>query len=301
MQNLPIIVERQFLLYTLNEHLARTAVLVQPLALSCEDGSRGGASGSHSQLSDAPSLVTIDVPLPLAPSPAIKQAGRQQQQQETDQPGQGAAQQLEGSGSGWNPFEDAPTASSARGSSHTNAAQASSSSALPERAVGYFPDGELQEVALPPGLAAALQRLGLGRSLGFVRLLQQPRAGGGSSSSGSESAWLPLALWLGMPMAPSPLCHAVCNAALAADFLDAPARAAQREGQAALTAALAEVASRYGACSTGFAGGSRDDDLGSYVDRPIRNLRFASGVLSPADDLAPVLDGAMLLTAAAAS
>lgn len=296
--------ERQFLLYTLNEHLARTAVLVQPLALPGGDGGRGGASGSHLQLTDAPSLVTIDVPLPLAPSPAAAvQAGRQQQQQDTDQPGHGAAQQPEGSGSGWNPFEDAPAAGSARGSSSTNAAQASSSSALPERAVGYFPDGESQEVALPAGLAAALQRLGLGRSLGFVRLLQQPRAGGGSSSSssGSAPAWLPLALWLGMPMAPSSLCHAVCNAALAADFLDAPARAAQREGQAALTAALAEVASQYGACSTGFAGGSRDDDLGSYVDRPTRNLRFAGGVLAPADDLAPVLDGAMLLTAAAAS
>lgn len=296
LQNLPIIVERHFLLYTLNEHLARTAVLVQPLALPAGNGGGSGAPGAHGQLSDAPGIVTIDVPLPLAPSAAAVHV-------EGQQPGQDAALRLEGGGSGWNPFEDAPSAGSAGSTASANAAavDSSSSAALPDRAVGFYSDGEAQEVVLPPGLAPALHRLGLGRSLGFVRLLQDPRAGSSGGGDGGGAAWLPLALWLGMPMTPSPLCQAVCNAALVAEFLDAPARAAQREGQVALSAALAELAARYGACSTGFAGGSRDDDLGSYVDHPTRNLRFGGGVLALADDLAPMLDGAMLLAAAAAS
>ncbi|PSC69009.1 puromycin-sensitive aminopeptidase isoform X1 [Micractinium conductrix] len=288
-QALPVLVERPFLLFTLNEYLARTALLVQPVRLT------GGAAAS--QLSDTPALPTIDVPLPLRP------AGGEVA---------GAAQAAPAGGGGWNAFEQ-PEAAPAAGDGGAGGSSAAAQQG--ERAVGYLPGGETQEVALPAGLTPALHRLGLGSSPGFLRLVQASAAevtaqgaasgGDGSAAGGeggaSEERWLPLALWLGMPMQPSALCQAVCDASLAARFLEPKARQRQREGQATLSAALAALAASHGACSTAFAGGGRDDDLGSFVDRPTRNLRFAGGQLAQAEDLAEVLDGAPLLAALGAA
>lgn len=298
-----MVVEAQFLLFTLNEHLARTALLVQPLCLTPAAAAAAGAGGSRSQqLSDAPPIVTIDVPLPLTLLPRESPAG-----------GTVAAagdNGIGGSGSGgsWNPFDGGPG---------PTAAASSSSSSQTGRAVGYLPSGDAEEVSLPPGLPAALQRMGLGGSLGFLRLLQEPAAEAAGPDDAPEAAdpvaaadgnqqaaaaaqqqqrWLPLALWLGMPMQPSQLCRAVCAAAQAAGFLDAPARSAQRAGQTTLGATLSALAARHGACSTAFAGGGKDDDLGCFVDRPTHNLAFQGGRLGPAE-LGAAVAGVPLLQA----
>jgi hypothetical protein len=285
-----VVVETQFLLHTLNEYLQRTPLLVQALALPPpgQAGAPRSGAAARQQLSDAPPLVTLDVPLPLAPRPPAAAA-----------PGDrgGSAESGGGGGSGWNPFES-PQSSPGGGGSASPAAPAE-----PEAAVGYLPSGEAQEVQLPPGMAAALTRLGLGGSLGYLRLLQEPPpSGAGGGDGGGDGAappprWLPLALWLGMPMQPSELCAAVCSAAAAGAFLDAPARQAQREGQATLAAALALLAAEHGACGTCFAGGGRDDDLGSYVDRPTRNLLCEGGRLAPLC-LGEVVEGPQLLAPA---
>ena len=247
-QALPVLVERPFLLFTLNEYLARTALLVQPVRLT------GGAAAS--QLSDTPALPTIDVPLPLRP------AGGEVA---------GAAQAAPAGGGGWNAFEQ-PEAAPAAGDGGAGGSSAAAQQG--ERAVGYLPGGETQEVALPAGLTPALHRLGLGSSPGFLRLVQASAAevtaqgaasgGDGSAAGGeggaSEERWLPLALWLGMPMQPSALCQAVCDASLAARFLEPKARQRQREGQATLSAALAALAASHGACSTAFAGERGEQD-----------------------------------------
>lgn len=172
--------------------------------------------------------------------------------------------------------------------------------------IGYLASGESQEVQLPLGLAPALQQLGLGGSLGCLRLLLDPsppspgaaeeeeEGEGQQQGQGQEQRWLPLGLSLGMPMQPTELCQAVCTAAQAASFLDARARQQQREGQGALQAALHALVAQHGACSTCFVGGGRDDDLGCFVDRPTRNLLFSGGRLAPLD-LSGVAEGVPLL------
>ena len=170
---------------------------------------------------------------------------------------------------------------------------------------GYLASGEAQEVMLPRGLAPALQQLGLGGSLGYLRLLLDPSPAslaaaeeeegqGQQHGEGQGQRWLPLALSLGMPMQPTELCQAVCSAAQAASFLDARARQQQREGQGALQAALHALVAQHGACSTCFVGGGRDDDLGCFVDRPTRKLLFSGGRLAPLD-LSSVAEGVPLL------
>ena len=271
-------VDPQFLLYTLNEYLARTALLVQPLKLPTT-GSNSGGGGSHSQLSaaEAGGITTIDVPLPLAGAGVAGAA-------EAGRPGSSSQ---EDAAAAWNPFEAPSNGSNGGG--------------LQSRATGYLASGEAQEVLLPPGLAPAPQYLGLGGSLGYLRLLLEPT----SPSPGEEEQqpeqpapqrWLPLALCLGMPMQPTELCEAVCSAAQAAAFLDARARQQQREGQGALQAALNAQIAQHGACSTCFVGGGRDDDLGSFVDRPTRNLLFSGGKLAPLD-LSAAAEGVPLLPA----
>ena len=294
-----MVVDAQQLLFALNEYLSRTALLVQPLCLPAgAAAAAAAASASRSQLSDAPPIVTIDVPLPLTLLPKAVPAGSG-----------GAASGTTGGGGGsndsWNPFGVA-AAPGGSGSSGGGGA--------PDKAVGYLPSGDAQEVALPPGLPAALQQLGLGGALGYVRLLQEPEAAAAAAGDDAQPAgvasepaaaqqaeqrearWVPLALWLGMPMTPSQLCRAVCSAAQAAGFLDPPVLAAQRAGQATLAGALAGLAARHGACSTAFAGGGRDDDLGCYVDRPTRNLAFEAGRLAVAD-LGAAVEGVPLLLA----
>ena len=278
-----------------------TALLVQPLRLA-PSASPAGGSASRPQLSDAPPLTTIDVPLPLTLLPPAEMAARPGS-------GQGAAEGAAAS-DGWNPFEEG-SGGAAGGSGTSGGGSGSGSGSQPARAVGYLPSGDADEVALPPGLPAALQQLGLGGALGFLRLLAEQAEGDGAAegSSGAvsgggggqppqrEQRWLPLALWLGMPMQPSQLCRAVCAAAQARGFLEPAALRAQREGQAALGAALAAQAAAHGACSTAFAGGGRDDDLGAYVDRPVRNLELSSGGrLAPAD-LGGTAEGVPLLLA----
>ena len=298
-----------------------TALLVQPLRLPPSSGA-AGSSSSRPQLSEAAPITTIDVPLPLTLLPAAEAEGRTSSAQGAAA-GPAAAAAAAAAADSWNPFESSGS-NGGNGSCGTGGA----STSQPARAVGYLPSGDALEVALPPGLPAALQQLGLGGALGFLRLLAEPPEGeaagadvdaggiqaGSSSASeqqhqqqqqrqheagqqGSEPRWLPLALWLGMPMQPCQLCRAVCNAALARGFLEPAALRAQREGQAALAAALAAQAAAHGACSTAFAGGGQDDDLGSFVDRPVRNLELVGGRLLPAE-LGGAAEGAPLLLAA---
>ena len=63
---------------------------------------------------------------------------------------------------------------------------------------------------LPPGLVAALQQLGLGGSLGYLRLLLKPSLPSPGEEQEPEQLapqrWLLLALYLGMPMQPAELC-----------------------------------------------------------------------------------------------
>ena len=53
-----MVLEAQFLLYTLNEYLSHTAVLVQPL--------QAGPDWTE----DAPLYASVDIPLPVFPNPA---------------------------------------------------------------------------------------------------------------------------------------------------------------------------------------------------------------------------------------
>ena len=295
---------------------------MQPLCLPPSSGAAGGSS-SRPQLSDAAPITTIDVPLPLTLLPAAEAAGQTSSEQGAAAGPAAAAAAAAAAADSWNPFKSGGS-SGGNGSGGTSGASTSE----PARAVGYLPSGDAQEVTRPPGLPAALQQLGLGGALGFLRLLAEPPEGGaaggadvdaggvqaGSSSAseqqqqqqqqqqheagqqGSEPRWLPLALWLGMPMQPCQLCRAVCNAALARGFLEPAALRAQREGQAALAADLAAQAAAHGACSTAFAGGRQDDDLGSFVDRPVRNLELVGGRLLLAE-LGGAAEGAPLLLA----
>ncbi len=294
-------------------HPCSTALLVQPLRLPPASAA-AGSSSSRPQLSEAAPITTIDVPLPLTLLPGGEGAEPGSRQ------GAAAGPAAPAAADSWNPFENGG-GSSGNGAS-SGSGVSSGSNSQPARAVGYLPSGDAQEVVLPPGLPAALQQLGLGGALGFLRLLAEAPEGtaagtadedavggaaGGASASEQqqqqaaggqqgEQRWLPLALWLGMPMQPCQLCRAVCNAALDRGFLERAALRSQREGQAALAAALAAQAAAHGACSTAFAGGGRDDDLGSYVDRPVQNLELVGGRLVPAD-LGGAAEGAPLLLA----
>ncbi|KAI3436452.1 hypothetical protein D9Q98_005869 [Chlorella vulgaris] len=195
------------------------------------------------------------------------------------------------SGDSWNPFE---LAEPLPGGSERGSNLSSHQRSMPQRVVGFLPSGEAQQVQLPAGRSAALHNLGLGGSLGFVRLLQA--ASSAAAAGNGTQHWLPLMLRLGIPMQPSSLCQAVCESAAAADFLCAGAKQAHRGGQGVLAAALAALAAERGACSSAFAGGGQDDDLGPFVDRPVGTLLFDGSLLSCVQ-LGDAADGMPLLLA----
>eukprot|EP00887_Chlorella_sp_A99_P002714 scaffold6.g2714.t1 len=279
-QGTPVIAEAQHLLFTLNEHLARTALLAQPVQLA----PRPGASAS--QLSgESAALDTIDVPLPLPPGRGGGGGGTPAAGSPADD-------------SGWNPFAEPrprtprtpPPGSPAAGlaadliSLELNGAggsacaeSAGTAGGVPATVAGYRPSGEAEAVQLPPGFGAALAALGLSSSLGHVRLLR---------ALGSP-AWAPLQLCLGMPMQPCELCQAVCDAARGDGFLGPRSRRAQREGQAALQAALDQLIAAHG--GGGDLGGG--DDPSSFVARPARNLAVSEGGAASPADLSAALQG----------
>ena len=233
------------LLYALNGYLARSAVMIQPLCAG--DGGeeaqqeRGGGNGSEG----LGPFTTIDIALPLPAAPAA--------------PTSAAPDAYASNDDDWDAF-----ASLAR------PGDAASSAALEVQ--GILPSGEAEAVALPAAWAGMLRLLGLGSSLGHLRLLRDPDSG----------AWVPLQLCLGMPLQPPELCQAVCDAAQATGFLDPKTRRQQQEGQAVLQRQLLALIAQHGACSNNFVGSGEDDDLTAYVDRPIRCLKYEAGQLAAA-------------------
>lgn len=249
------------LLYALNGYLGRSAVMIQPLRLPDSGGEeaqqdRGGGGNSSEGLGP---FATIDIALPLPAAAALAGAAPH------------AA--VAAGGDDWDAF-----ASLARPGD-----PGEPSSAAPLEVQGILPSGEAEAVALPPAWAGMLRLLGLGSSLGHLRLLRDPGSG----------AWVPLQLCLGMPLQPPELCQAVCDAAAAAGFLDPHARRAQQEGQAVLQRQLLALVAEHGACSNNFVGGGEDDDLSDFVDRPVRCLKYDGGQLAAAS-FGPYLQGPLL-------
>lgn len=121
-QAAPVVADGSFLLYTLNEHLTRTAILVQPLSLP--------------PWVEATSLRTIDIPLPLSPSPATSQA---------------------------DPAIDS--------NNHTTPSSKAGTFTSIETS-----SGEEGQIQLPRELGGALESLGLAQSLGYLRMVQIPEA-----------------------------------------------------------------------------------------------------------------------------
>jgi hypothetical protein len=99
---------------------------------------------------------------------------------------------------------------------------------------GFVADGTSKPVALPVGTSRAIQRLGLQGAIGTLRVL----------NVGSEEA-LPLSISLGLPLQPTELCKAVCDAASAYGSLSTEACARHSAGQSVLQAVLDDLMCRY--------------------------------------------------------
>ena len=276
-----MIAEVQFLLYTLNEHLTRTALLAQPVQLA--------AVGS----SEPVVLATIDLPLPLpgGASAAMTVAAAPPPAAVPDLLTPTAAPEL----GAWNPFADpaddlvAVPYDFAAAVADAASPPAPNSSGNGLTVTGFRASGEPEPVHLPASFAGALTTLGLAGSLGYIRLVRHEQMPGAAPGSGP---WVPLQLCLGMPMQPCELCQAVCDAACSSSFLDARSRRRQQEGQAVLQQALDALIAEHGGWNS-FVAGGKDDDLSSHVDRPARNFLVSSqGLVQVAPtDLSASLQG----------
>jgi hypothetical protein len=164
-----------------------------------------------------------------------------------------------------------------------------------EVARGYAEDGGEAVAALPPGLPAALEALGLRGAVGALRLLRADALPG--AGPGAASRWVPLQLSLGLPLQPPALCRAACAAAAAAEFLSPTACAEHARGQAVFAAALAALAAEHGARAPPPAGGPEAAELTPPPAFPARALAAdAAGRLAPAA-LGDALQGGVSLVA----
>ncbi|KAG2449449.1 hypothetical protein HYH02_005596 [Chlamydomonas schloesseri] len=230
------LVEAPFLLYTLNEMLSRTAVLVQPLEVPHPDA--------------APEVVEVPLPLPAAALAKAAAAGSSDTDGEAGGGGGGGAAApvvvpgllRRGGGAVSVPLQPQlvaalqslglaacvghlrlmRTPAHPHGHGHNHAQQQPGPGASTPPASAGTTDTESQPQ----------QRGDRGGAVTATAAAAGP--GGGASSGGRGGGggpWLPLSASLGVPLYNLELCKAVCRAAGDADFLSSEGRAAQLQAQ----------------------------------------------------------------------
>jgi len=247
------------MLHSLNAMLRKTALLVQPLRGNLYSGSpsapsnQKGCSGATENSGGAAQMIMavgeenlsvlkqrfariVDVPLPL-PCSHFEQYHSQGQSTTTGE-STGAASHIQHLSS--------------------DLVSLSPSSGRAVKAIDAV-DGGVEEVELPPGCAPSLLSLGLACAVGSLRLLRDT----------GSNAWVPLHVSFGVPLHPRELCEAVCESAMAAQFLDPDVCQRHTCGQRTLQATLQQFISRYG---TRIAYGEGDDDLAVDVALPVHPL-----------------------------
>ncbi|KAK9917406.1 hypothetical protein WJX75_004000 [Coccomyxa subellipsoidea] len=240
----PVVVEASFLLFSLNEYLSRTALLVQPLHLPPD--------------SDEKDLTFVDIPLPLP---------------QTDQPLIGGIATSSGEvvemATPRGLREAVEDLGLQRALGFVRMLRLSADDPL------NYPEPEEPQPHPPVDLAELrLEEEEENEEEGpevEVNHAHAEHQNGGTP----PDVWVPVALGLGLPLSPDKLCIAVCGRAGASNFLEADVRREHAIGQAVLQRRLFELIADYGACTNclGGAGGRKDDTL-AYVDLPIHNLLF---------------------------
>jgi hypothetical protein len=247
-----------FLLHTLNEVLCRTAVMVQPLQLA------QGQDGSD------PRLQVVEVPLPL---PQPRDGGTA-----LAAPGAAAAREWGSNSGALEQLQPEPAA--ACSSMHAapvesgvlQQAETAGSGGTTVEAVDRESKRSIA-IQVPPALRGSLEAIGLGSSVGYLRLASIPAEGGaaGGAAAGAGRSWVPLAVHFGVPLYDLPLCRAVCRRAREVAFLGSEGRGAVQAGQQLLQAQLLGTVAMH---SRGSSLQRPAADRPAVLDLPVHNLLF---------------------------
>ncbi|CAL8463740.1 g3274 [Coccomyxa elongata] len=242
----PVVVEASFLLFSLNEYLSRTALLVQPLHLPSDTEDKD--------------LIFVDIPLPLPAStePLIGGIATSNGEVVELATPRGLREAVEDLG-----LQRALGYVRMLRLSEDDPLNCPDSEPQPKPPLQPQPPIDLSDLRLDEGDE------GEDNAETEAPLKQQ------QNGATSDDLWVPVALGLGLPLTPDKLCIAVCGRAGASNFLDSDVRREHAIGQAVLQRRLFELIADYGACTNclGGAGGRKDDTM-AYVDLPIHNLLF---------------------------
>jgi len=93
--------------------------------------------------------------------------------------------------------------------------------------------GEMTEVHYHPKIQRAMEEMGISKSIGSVQFMRMKRNG--------NWTWVPLGVWLGIPLSPVPLCLHVCETLEKMEFLSHESCEQQRRGQTKLQQILHDL------------------------------------------------------------